>query len=138
MLESQYRDHLRKQYQIEFNRLFTITNMPISRFLEDLVESQQYEAYMQKLIDAFNPASVSGVMCRNMLSVGWDGSLYDCDFNQMLELSTGVEQPSHIRDFDEARLNTRQIMVGQHCFGCTAGAGSGCLGAIETAEEREV
>ncbi len=131
-LESQYREYLREQFKIEFNRLFTITNMPISRFLEDLLESKQYETYMQKLIEAFNPASVAGVMCRKMISVGWDGKLFDCDFNQMLELSTKPELPQHIGEFDIKKLGSRQIVVGQHCFGCTAGAGSGCLGAIDT------
>ena len=130
-LEQQYREYLRREYSIEFNRLFTITNMPISRFLEDLVVSNQYETYMQKLIDAFNPAAVAGVMCRKMISVGWDGLLYDCDFNQMLELPIAENQPRHIRDFAADQLGSRPIMVGQHCFGCTAAAGSGCLGAIE-------
>ena len=130
-LEAQYREYLRREYAIEFNRLFTITNMPISRFLEDLLESQQVETYLQKLIDAFNPAAVAGVMCRTMISVGWDGQLYDCDFNQMLELATAAGQAQHIRDFDTRPLSRRPIVVGQHCFGCTAGCGSGCLGAIE-------
>lgn len=130
-LEAQYRDYLRREYDIEFSRLFTITNMPISRFLEDLVSSRQYEEYMQTLIDAFNPAALSGVMCRKMISVGWEGSLYDCDFNQMLELPTQSDQPHHIANFDPERLGSRSVTVGQHCFGCTAGAGSGCLGAID-------
>ena len=130
-LEDQYREFLRREQGIEFNRLFTITNMPISRFLEDLIESGQYEAYMQALIEAFNPAAVAGVMCRKMISVGWDGALFDCDFNQMLELSTATGQPQHIRDFDADHMGNRSIVVGQHCFGCTAAAGSGCLGAID-------
>jgi radical SAM/Cys-rich protein len=131
-LEDQYRAHLQREYGIEFNRLFTITNMPISRFLDDLVESKQYEAYMQTLIEAFNPTALSGVMCRKMISVGWDGLLFDCDFNQMLELPTDSDQAKHIRDFDAAELGRRAIVVDQHCFGCTAAAGSGCLGAIDT------
>ena len=130
-LESQYREFLRREHGVEFNRLFTITNMPISRFLDDLVEGGQYEEYMQTLIDAFNPVAVAGVMCRQMVSVGWDGSLYDCDFNQMLELTVGNGLPQRIGDFDAARLSHRAIVVGQHCFGCTAAAGSGCLGAID-------
>ena len=133
MLEDKYREHLRREYSIEFNRLFTITNMPISRFLDDLIESEEYESYMQKLLDAFNPVALMGVMCRKMVSVGWDGLLFDCDFNQMLELATGPGQPKHIRDFDRVAMDQREIVVGQHCFGCTAAAGSGCLGAIETA-----
>lgn len=132
MLEENYREHLRKEYQIEFNRLFTITNMPISRFLEDLIESGEYESYMQTLVDAFNPAAFNGVMCRKMVSVGWDGKLFDCDFNQMLELATGPDQPKHIGEFERVEMGRRAIVVGQHCFGCTAAAGSGCLGAIAT------
>ncbi len=105
--------------------------MPISRHLEHLVDNWQYEQYMQLLVEAFNPAAAMGVMCRKMLSVGWDGQLYDCDFNQMLELGTEPSQPKHIRQFDFATLSTRTIVTGRHCFGCTAGAGSGCLGAID-------
>lgn len=129
-LEKDYRQVLRREHDVEFTRLFTITNMPISRFLDDLIEQGQYEDYMQKLIDAFNPAAVSGVMCRKMISVGWDGLLFDCDFNQMLELQTDREQAQHIRDFDAEALSARQIITGQHCLGCTAASGSGCLGAI--------
>ena len=130
-LELAYRAYLKQTFGIDFNRLFTITNMPISRFLEDLLESNQYESYMQTLIDAFNPAAAAGVMCRRMISVGWDGRLFDCDFNQMLELGVRDGQPAHIRDFRSDALASRQIVVGQHCFGCTAAAGSGCLGAID-------
>lgn len=130
-LESAYREYLKREFDIDFNRLFTITNMPISRFLDDLVAAGQYEEYMQKLIDAFNPAAAAGVMCRKMISVGWDGLLFDCDFNQMLEIELGEGLPRHIRDFDVANVSNRSIVVGQHCFGCTAAAGSGCLGAIE-------
>ncbi len=130
-LEQAYRQQLLSRYGIHFNRLFTITNMPISRHLEHLVNNRQYEQYMQLLVEAFNPAAAIGVMCRKMLSVGWDGQLYDCDFNQMLELGTGPSQPKHIRQFDFASLSTRTMVTGRHCFGCTAGAGSGCLGAID-------
>ncbi len=132
-LEQAYRNYLKQTFDIDFNRLFTITNMPISRFLEDLLESNQYEQYMQTLIDAFNPTAAAGVMCRRMISVGWDGQLFDCDFNQMLELGVRDGQPKHIGDFRFDELASRQIVVGQHCFGCTAGAGSGCLGAIDGA-----
>lgn len=128
-LEADYRKVLRKEHGIEFTRLFTITNMPISRYLEDLIEQGQYEAYMQKLIDAFNPAAVERVMCRKMISVGWDGQLFDCDFNQMLEMRTAPSEAQHIRDFNAQKLGSRSIVTGQHCFGCTAAAGSGCLGA---------
>jgi radical SAM/Cys-rich protein len=129
-LEADYRRELLARYGVVFNRLFTITNMPISRFLDDLLESGQYEEYMRKLVEAYNPAAAAGVMCRTTLSVGWDGQLYDCDFNQMLDLELGQGLPRHIRDFDPARLASRTIVTGQHCYGCTAGSGSGCQGAI--------
>ena len=133
-LESKYREVLQDKYGIVFNRLFTITNMPISRYLDHLLETGDYEAYMQKLVEAFNPAAALGVMCLKMLSVGWDGRLYDCDFNQMLGMSTEANQPKHIREFDFDSLSHRKIITGRHCFGCTAGAGSGCQGAIEASE----
>jgi len=128
-LEAAYREQLRSRFGIEFTRLFTITNLPISRFLDDLVRSGRLELYMEKLIAAFNPAAVDGLMCRTTLSVGWDGRLYDCDFNQMLELEIG-DGPRHIRDFDLAALRGRRIVTRQHCYGCTAGAGSSCGGSI--------
>ena len=129
-LEAAYRDQLRSRFGIEFTRLYTITNMPISRFLADLLQSGKYQTYMEKLLAAFNPAAVAGVMCRTTLSVDWQGFFYDCDFNQMLEMPVGANLPRHIRDFDERALGTRRIVTGQHCYGCTAGAGSGCQGAI--------
>jgi radical SAM/Cys-rich protein len=103
--------------------------MPIGRFVEWLDESGNLEAYMQRLVAAFNPASIDGLMCRNTISVGWDGQLYDCDFNQMLGLSTAAGAPHHIREFQLEALEQRSIVVGRHCFGCTAGAGSSCGGA---------
>jgi len=129
-LEAAYREQLRSRFGIEFTRLFTITNMPISRFLDDLDRNGKLDAYMEKLIGAFNPAAADGVMCRTTLSVGWDGRLYDCDFNQMLELEVGDGAPRHIREFDPARLAARRVITRQHCYGCTAGAGSGCGGSI--------
>lgn len=129
-LEKDYKNELLQNFGIEFNNLFTITNMPISRFLEYLIESENYENYMEKLISAYNPASVPNVMCRNTISIGWDGFLYDCDFNQMLDIKVNHSSPDHIRDFDFEKLNTRRIMTGNHCFGCTAGAGSSCSGAV--------
>ena len=129
-LETAYRRELRARYGVEFTRLITITNMPIARFLEDLARTGRLEQYMDTLIGAFNPAAVDGLMCRTTLSVGWDGRLFDCDFNQMLELPLASGLPRHIRDFDPARLEGRPIVVDQHCFGCTAGRGSGCRGAI--------
>lgn len=129
-LEDKYRQHLRKEYGIEFTGLFTITNMPISRFLEDLIERGKHEEYMQSLLDAYNPAAIEHVMCRSMLSVSWDGRLFDCDFNQMLELPMDQSVGQHIRDFDFEKHSTRQITTAQHCFGCTAGSGSSCGGSL--------
>jgi radical SAM/Cys-rich protein len=129
-IEARFRQALAREYGITFNRLYTITNMPISRFLDFLITSGNYEGYMTRLANAFNPAAAAGVMCRYTLSVGWDGTLYDCDFNQMLELSMGKALPRHIRDFNPALLHTRRIVTANHCYGCTAGAGSSCGGAV--------
>jgi radical SAM/Cys-rich protein len=106
--------------------------MPIARFLEYLLDSGNYEAYMRRLVNAYNPSAAEAVMCRNTLSVGWDGQLYDCDFNQMLDLPVSPEKRRNIVDFSFDELNQRPIVVGQHCFGCTAGAGSSCGGATAT------
>ncbi len=124
-LEATYKRELAERHGIHFTRLFTIANMPISRFLDDLQKSGKYESYMQKLIAAFNPVAAENVMCRSLVSVGWDGQLFDCDFNQMLDLRIG-----HIRDFDATAFATRTILTAQHCYGCTAGAGSSCTGAV--------
>jgi radical SAM/Cys-rich protein len=129
-IEADFKRELARRHGIVFNQLFTITNMPISRFLEFLLRSGNYEHYMEKLVNAYNPAAAAGVMCRNTLSVGWEGTMYDCDFNQMLELPVNHGVPRHIRDFDPSRLNLREIVIGQHCFGCTAGAGSSCGGTV--------
>jgi radical SAM/Cys-rich protein len=129
-IEAQFKKELQSKHGIGFNRLYTITNMPISRFLEFLIESGNYEQYMTRLANAFNPAAAAGVMCRYTLSVGWDGRLYDCDFNQMLDLALDHEAPSHIRDFDAAQLHHRRIVTRSHCYGCTAGAGSSCGGSV--------
>ena len=129
-LEDAYRRELSARYGVVFSRLFTITNMPISRFLDDLVQHGWYEEYMGRLVAAYNPKAAAGVMCRTTLSVGWDGRLYDCDFNQMLDLGLAPGLPRHIRDFDQALLTSRRIVTGQHCYGCTAGSGSGCQGTI--------
>jgi radical SAM/Cys-rich protein len=120
-LERDWKRELKRRYDIEFNRLFTITNMPISRYLEWLGHSGNLEAYLIKLVNAFNPATVAGLMCRYTVNVGWDGRLYDCDFNQMLELAL----PQTIFD---GLPRERTIITGPHCFGCTAGAGSSCGG----------
>jgi radical SAM/Cys-rich protein len=127
-LEADFKKALKKDFDIDFNQLFTITNLPISRFLAYLIASENYEDYMQRLVEAFNPAAVAQVMCTNTLSVSWDGFLYDCDFNQMLELK--VASPvQHLNDFDLDQLQDRFIRVSQHCYGCTAGAGSSCQGS---------
>jgi radical SAM/Cys-rich protein len=128
-LEADWKRELQRRHGITFNRLYTITNMPISRFLEFLIESGNLQAYMQKLVGAFNPAAVDGLMCRYTLSVGWDGRLYDCDFNQMIDLGTAAEAPQTIFNVTPQSLASRRIVVGPHCFGCTAGAGSSCGGA---------
>ena len=127
-IEAQFKRELERVSGVVFNRLYTITNMPISRFLEFLLQSENYAGYMERLANAFNPAAAAGVMCRYTLSVGWDGTLYDCDFNQMLELPIGFGAPRHIRDFDPAALDRRRIETANHCYGCTAGAGSSCGG----------
>lgn len=129
-LEADFREELRKRYGIEFTQLYTITNLPISRFLDELLQTSQYEIYMQKLVDAFNPSAAANVMCRNMLSVDWKGNLYDCDFNQMLELPLTTKSPQTVFEFDLEQLSNRMIATGRHCYGCTAGAGSGCQGSL--------
>lgn len=129
-LEADYKRELKKHFDIEFNSLYTITNLPISRFLDDLLKKGKYDSYMEKLVDAFNPSAAMGVMCRNTISVGWDGKLYDCDFNQMLELPVALKDQKHISDLDIKSINDREIVVNQHCFGCTAGSGSSCQGTI--------
>jgi radical SAM/Cys-rich protein len=103
--------------------------MPINRYLDYLLVSGNYEKYMEKLVDAYNPVAASNVMCRNTISIGWDGYIYDCDFNQMLEMKVGTNG-KHISQFNADELNNRSILVGQHCYGCTAGAGSSCGGAV--------
>lgn len=127
-LEAEFKAKLKDEYGIVFNSLFTITNMPISRFLEYLIASGNLNEYMKRLSSQFNPAAVETVMCRTMLSVSWDGGLYDCDFNQMLELKTNPALS--IRNFDPAKLLNRKIVVGPHCYGCTAGSGSSCGGSL--------
>ena len=127
-LEADFRRVLDHKFGIQFNHLFCITNMPISRFLEFLLRSGNYEHYMERLVQAFNPQAVTGLMCRNTISIGWDGRLYDCDFNQMLNLEVGFSAPRHISTFDVSALNRRRIVTARHCFGCTAGAGSSCGG----------
>lgn len=128
-MEDLFRRRLARNHGVIFNNLYAIANMPISRFLEFLLTTGNYEEYMQRLVQAFNPAAAERVMCRYTLSVGWDGTLYDCDFNQMLDLPVAYGAPRHIRDFDPEALNARRIVTGNHCYGCTAGSGSSCAGA---------
>lgn len=129
-LEIEYKNELLKTFGIQFNNLFAITNMPISRYLDYLLSTGNYDKYMEKLISAFNPAAVQNLMCRNTISVSWDGFLYDCDFNQMLELPVSTLESRHLKDFDLYVLDNRNIMLKQHCYGCTAGAGSSCGGVV--------
>ena len=129
-LERDTREWLLAHHGIVFHSLFTITNMPISRFAAWLRRAGNYEAYMARLEAAFNPSTLPGLMCRSLVSVGYDGRLYDCDFNQMLELGLEAGQPATIFDFDLRRLSGRPVHTGEHCFGCTAGAGSSCGGAL--------
>jgi radical SAM/Cys-rich protein len=138
-LEADYRRELLARYGIEFTRLYTITNMPISRFLDDLLATGRLETYMRTLAAAFNPLSAGNVMCRTMISVDWSGRLYDCDFNQMLELGLSHAQPTTIFELDDvavAGLFRRSIVTGRHCFGCTAGSGSSCQGSLNDLNEQ--
>jgi len=129
-IEADFKRELLARYGITFNRLYTLTNMPIKRFLDYLRRSGNEERYMQKLVASFNPETVGGLMCRQMVSVDWTGRLFDCDFNQMLELGLGPELPQTIAEFDPAQFARRRIATGAHCFGCTAGAGSSCRGTV--------
>lgn len=129
-LEADYKRELDRRFGIRFNALYCITNMPIARFQDWLERSGNAETYLQRLLDAFNPAAVGNVMCRDLISVGPDGTLHDCDFNQMLGLPVEPAAPQNIRDFDARRLAERQIVTADHCLGCTAGAGSSCGGSV--------
>ncbi len=129
-LEKLFKKKLKSKFDISFNSLFAITNLPISRFLDYLIQTENYEEYMEKLVNAFNPMTIEGLMCRNTISVSWDGYLYDCDFNQMLDLKVATKNVQHLDDFDPEALKNRAIILDQHCYGCTAGAGSSCGGEI--------
>jgi len=130
-LEGQYREELARNFGVVFDRLLTITNMPIARFANQLNSTGSHSAYMSLLVNHFNPATVDALMCRDLVSVGWDGRLYDCDFNQMLEIPLRGSAASTIWDVDDVgTLAGARIATGSHCFGCTAGAGSSCGGAI--------
>lgn len=129
-LKADYKRRMKADFNIEFNDLYTITNIPISRYLDFLIKSDRYEEYMSKLVNSYNPLAAKNVMCRNIVSVGWDGYLYDCDFNQMLDLKIYEVNSNHISEFNLSKLSKRSIIVNQHCFGCTAGAGSSCGGSL--------
>ena len=128
-MEKDFKKALKDDFGIQFHNLFAITNLPISRFLDYLIASENYEDYMYSLVEAYNPTAVKNVMCTNTLSVSWDGYLFDCDFNQMLELRVD-SAVQHISEFNKEILNKRTICISQHCYGCTAGAGSSCQGTV--------
>jgi radical SAM/Cys-rich protein len=128
-LEHEYHSRLLSEYGVHFNRLFCLTNLPVGRYLDYLIESGNFEDYLFELYHSFNPAAVEKVMCLTTLSVGWDGTLYDCDFNQMLDLTVNHGAPASIMDFNLDDLKNREIVINNHCYGCVAGAGSSCQGA---------
>ncbi len=128
-LEVDYKKELKEGFDIEFNQLFAITNLPISRFLEFLVASERYDDYMNLMVDSFNPDAAKNVMCRNTISISWDGFLFDCDFNQILDLKVAAKG-QHLSNLNLSELENRSIIVNNHCYGCTAGAGSSCGGTI--------
>ncbi len=128
-LETDFKKELWEKYKLKFNRLYTITNMPIHRFKEWLERTESYNDYMEKLINAFNPSAAEGIMCRSLLSVSYDGKIYDCDFNQMLDFQIFTNKPMTVFNFDYNKLVNREIIFDSHCFGCTAGSGSSCGGA---------
>jgi radical SAM/Cys-rich protein len=129
-LEADYKRELKEHFGIVFNKLYTITNLPIARFASYLRHNNQLEEYMQLLIDNFNPATINGLMCRNTISVGWRGEVYDCDFNQQLDMQWENGKRLFLWDVNADKIEDREIMTGDHCFGCTAGAGSSCSGAL--------
>lgn len=129
-LQADYKTHLKNNYNVEFNNLFCITNLPIKRYLDYLKAAGKYDDYMQLLIEAFNPATLDSVMCKNTISISYDGYLYDCDFNQMMEMPLKDTALRHINDIKLEALNNREIVLANHCYGCTAGAGSSCGGSL--------
>ncbi|WNH08158.1 arsenosugar biosynthesis radical SAM (seleno)protein ArsS [Thalassobellus suaedae] len=128
-MQKEFKKALKEDFDIQFHNLFSITNLPISRFLDYLIASENYEDYMYALVEAYNPTTVANVMCTNTLSISWDGYLFDCDFNQMLELPVN-SKAKHISEYNESLLKGRDIVISQHCYGCTAGAGSSCQGSV--------
>src|SRR5437016_6471203 len=129
-LEADFKRELSAHFGIVFNKLYTITNLPIARFGSYLRHNNKLEEYMELLIENFNPAAIDGLMCRNTISVGWRGEVYDCDFNQQLDMKWGNGRPIFLWDVDSDKIDNREIMTGDHCFGCAAGAGSSCGGAL--------
>lgn len=129
-LERDFKNVLLNEHRVVFNNLLALTNLPINRFLEYLMESGNYDDYMEKLISSFNPAAVDGLMCKNTLSVDYLGNVYDCDFNQMLNMPVKLDGRKHLSELTLDDLMEREIKVAEHCFGCTAGAGSGCQGTL--------
>jgi radical SAM/Cys-rich protein len=129
-LETDYKRELKQHFGIVFNSLYALTNLPIGRFASYLRHNNKLDEYLELLIQAFNPATIDGLMCRNTISVGWRGEVYDCDFNQQLGMQWNNGAPIFLWDVDPHNIENRQIMTGNHCFGCTAGAGSSCGGAI--------
>jgi radical SAM/Cys-rich protein len=129
-LEADYKEALSRNFGIVFNKLFSITNQPIARFAEDLRQQGKWDEYLELLVNGFNPATVDGLMCRSTLSVDYRGALYDCDFNQMLDMKMWNGQPLHLWDITPEYLERRTIQTGDHCFACTAGCGSSCTGAL--------
>ena len=129
-LEKEFKRELKDHHDVIFNNLLTITNVPVNRFLDFLIETENYEEYMETLVGAFNPATLRGLMCKNTLSVSWNGFLYDCDFNQMLGLKINDNGDARISQIDQLALQKRNIVIGQHCYGCTAGTGSSCQGSL--------
>lgn len=129
-LEDLFRRELQRRHGLRFNRLYTLTNMPIGRFQEFLTRSQNYDRYLHKLASSFNPATLPGLMCRHLISVSWEGRLHDCDFHQALSLPLEQGLPQHISDFDLSVLRNRPIRLADHCYGCTAGSGSSCGGNL--------
>ena len=134
-LQTSYKKKLKEEFNIEFNSLFTITNMPIKRFGSTLISKGQFKEYMQLLRDSYSAENLGSVMCRNMVSVDWQGNLFDCDFNQMLDLPilSDGQKTMHISQLLEQNISGRSIVIADHCYGCTAGQGSSCGGALETA-----
>jgi radical SAM/Cys-rich protein len=128
-IENEWKTALKRDFGITFDRLLALNNMPISRFLEWLIESNNLDSYMSRLVDSFNPAAVTSVMCRNTISISWDGRLFDCDFNQMLDLDAVTTSSMTIETFNAAAWQQRNVVTRAHCFGCTAGAGSSCGGS---------